>query len=91
MQGDQVGHFSGVPFRVQTCPIHDERRHTDGRQNLAKVGLDPSAVERVGGGRAGPSSKPIGEPLPLRRVGAERRRGVFENLVAELLRAPPIA
>ncbi len=80
-----------MPFRVPGCPIHDERRHTDSWQNLAKVGLDPGAVECVGGGGAGPDSQPVDEPLSLARIGVEDGRGVLEHLVAELLRAPPLA
>jgi hypothetical protein len=59
--------------------------------NLAKIGLYPGAVERIRGGRTCPDPEPVDEPLPLGRVGVERRSSVFENLVAELLRAPPLA
>ena len=61
------------------------------RQNLAKVGLDPSAMEPVRRGGRGPDSKPVGEPLPVRLVDEERRSGVFENLIAEFLSSPSLS
>ena len=75
-----------LPFAVE----HD-RRHPHRRQNLTEVGITPGSVHGVRDRRARTDANPVHEPLALFWARHERRRIPGQHLVAELLRAPPVA
>jgi hypothetical protein len=71
--------------------MEDERRHAHRREDLAKVGLEPGAVQRVRDRGARAHAKPVRKPLPFVGINSDGWLGLLEELVGVLLRSPRIA
>jgi hypothetical protein len=68
-----------------------ERRHVDGREDVAQIRLLPHPVERVAGGGARAHAHRVCEPFAVVGVPMERGRDPGEHLVGQGERPPSLA